>query len=53
MRASPGGLGAVKTGANYAASLVAAARAKETASPDPLISDPYAAILVAGAGTLI
>ena len=28
VRASPGGLGAVKTGANYAASLVAAARAK-------------------------
>jgi branched-chain amino acid aminotransferase len=28
VRAAPGGLGAVKTGANYAASLVAAARAK-------------------------
>lgn len=28
IRAAPGGLGAVKTGANYAASLVAAARAK-------------------------
>jgi methyltransferase (TIGR00027 family) len=30
--------------------MVAAARAAETASPDPLISDPYARILVEGAG---
>lgn len=31
--------------------LVAAARAAETVRPDPLISDPYAQILVADAGT--
>ena len=31
--------------------MVAAARASETDSPDPLIRDPYARILVAGAGT--
>lgn len=30
--------------------MVAAARAAETASPDPLINDPYARILVEGAG---
>lgn len=31
--------------------LVAAARARETEGPDPLIRDPYAGLLVAGAGT--
>ena len=31
--------------------MVAAARAAETNRPDPLISDPYAEILVSGAGT--
>ena len=41
----------IATSVGSTAVLVAAARAKETASPDPLISDPYAAILVAGAGT--
>ncbi len=30
--------------------MVAAARARETASPDPLIRDPYAELLVSGAG---
>lgn len=30
--------------------MVAAARAAETASPDPLINDPYARVLVEGAG---
>lgn len=41
----------IATSVGTTAVMVAAARAKETASPDPLISDPYAAILVAGAGT--
>jgi methyltransferase (TIGR00027 family) len=31
--------------------MVAAARAAETAKPDPLIRDPYAGVLVSGAGT--
>lgn len=41
----------IATSVGSTAVMVAAARAKETESPDPLIRDPYAAILVAGAGT--
>ena len=41
----------IATSVGSTAVMVAAARAKETASPQPLIADPYAAILVAGAGT--
>ncbi len=41
----------IATSVGSTAVMVAAARAKETASPDPLISDPYASLLVAGAGT--
>lgn len=40
----------IATSVGTTAVMVAAARAKETASSDPLISDPYAAMLVAGAG---
>src|SRR5271170_189144 len=40
----------IATSVGSTAVMVAAARAAETAKPDPLISDPYAAILVAGAG---
>ena len=41
----------IATSVGSTAVMVAAARAKETDSPDPLIRDPYASILVAGAGT--
>lgn len=41
----------IATSVGATAVLVAAARAAETARPDPLISDPYAEILVSGAGT--
>jgi methyltransferase (TIGR00027 family) len=41
----------IATSVGSTAVMVAAARAAETAKPDPLISDPYAQILVAGAGT--
>ena len=41
----------IATSVGSTAVLVAAARAAETARPDRLISDPYAEILVAGAGT--
>ncbi len=41
----------IATSVGSTAVMVAAARAAETAKPDPLISDPYAEILVAGAGT--
>jgi methyltransferase (TIGR00027 family) len=41
----------IATSVGSTAVLVAAARASETDRPDPLISDPYARILVEGAGT--
>ena len=41
----------IATSVGSTAVMVAAARAKETASADPLISDPYAAMLIEGAGT--
>jgi methyltransferase (TIGR00027 family) len=41
----------IATSVGSTAVIVAAARAAETAKPDPLISDPYAEILVAGAGS--
>src|SRR5581483_2843765 len=41
----------IATSVGSTAVMVAAARAAETAKPDPLISDPYAELLVAGAGT--
>ncbi|MGV0625658.1 class I SAM-dependent methyltransferase [Mycolicibacter minnesotensis] len=41
----------IATSVGATAVMVAASRAAETASADPLISDPYAKILVAGAGT--
>ncbi|CAN5849858.1 class I SAM-dependent methyltransferase [soil metagenome] len=41
----------IATSVGSTAVMVAAARAFETDQPDPLISDPFARILVAGAGT--
>lgn len=41
----------IATSVGTTAVMVAAARARETAAADPLIRDPYAAPLVAGAGT--
>ncbi|MCB0924306.1 MAG: class I SAM-dependent methyltransferase [Mycobacterium sp.] len=41
----------IATSVGSTAVMVAAARAKETDSPAPLIRDPYARLLVAGAGT--
>jgi methyltransferase (TIGR00027 family) len=41
----------IATSVGSTAVMVAAARAAETAKPDPLINDPYAEILVAGAGS--
>ncbi|MEB3020168.1 class I SAM-dependent methyltransferase [[Mycobacterium] crassicus] len=41
----------IATSVGSTAVMVAAARASETASADPLIRDPYARLLVAGAGT--
>lgn len=41
----------IATSVGSTAVMVAAARAAETASADPLICDPYAQLLVAGAGT--
>jgi methyltransferase (TIGR00027 family) len=41
----------IATSVGSTAVMVAAARAAETAKTDPLISDPYAKLLVAGAGT--
>lgn len=41
----------IATSVGSTAVMVAAARAAETASADPLIRDPYAQLLVAGAGT--
>jgi len=41
----------IATSVGSTAVMVAAARAGETSSPDPLIHDPYARILVDGAGT--
>lgn len=41
----------IATSVGSTAVMVAAARASETAGPDPLIRDPYAQILVAGAAT--
>ena len=41
----------IATSVGSTAVMVAAARASETASDDPLINDPYAKLLVAGAGT--
>ena len=41
----------IATSVGSTAVMVAAARARETDSPEPLIRDPYARILVAGAGT--
>jgi methyltransferase (TIGR00027 family) len=41
----------IATSVGSTAVLVAAARARETDSPDPLIRDPYARLLVEGAGT--
>ncbi|MBI3691120.1 MAG: class I SAM-dependent methyltransferase [Mycolicibacterium aromaticivorans] len=41
----------IATSVGSTAVLVAAARARETEQPDPLIRDPYARILVEGAGT--
>ncbi len=41
----------IATSVGSTAVMVAAARASETESPDPLIRDPYARILVSGAGT--
>jgi methyltransferase (TIGR00027 family) len=40
----------IATSVGSTAVMVAAARAAETAKPDPLISDPYAELLVAGVG---
>jgi methyltransferase (TIGR00027 family) len=40
----------IATSVGSTAVMVAAARAAETAKPDPLINDPYAELLVAGAG---
>ncbi|WP_319450265.1 MULTISPECIES: class I SAM-dependent methyltransferase [unclassified Mycobacterium] len=40
----------IATSVGSTAVMVAAARAKETAQPQPLIRDPYAKLLVAGAG---
>ncbi len=40
----------IATSVGSTAVMVAAARAAETARPDPLISDPYAELLVAGRG---
>jgi methyltransferase (TIGR00027 family) len=41
----------ISTSVGSTAVMVAAARAAETERPDPLIRDPYAKVLVAGAGT--
>ena len=41
----------IATSVGTTAVMVAAARARETDSPDPLIRDPFARILVQGAGT--
>jgi len=41
----------IATSVGSTAVMVAAARARETDSPNPLIRDPYARLLVAGAGT--
>ncbi|MGX9789060.1 class I SAM-dependent methyltransferase [Mycobacterium sp. MMS18-G62] len=41
----------ISTSVGSTAVMVAAARAAETDRPDPLIRDPYAKVLVAGAGT--
>lgn len=41
----------IATSVGTTAVMVAAARARETESPDALINDPYARVLVAGAGT--
>jgi len=41
----------IATSVGSTAVMVAAARAQETDRPDPLIRDPYARLLVAGAGT--
>jgi methyltransferase (TIGR00027 family) len=41
----------IATSVGSTAVMVAAARAAETERPDPLIRDPYAKVLVAGAGT--
>lgn len=41
----------IATSVGSTAVMVAAARASETAGADPLINDPYAELLVAGAGT--
>ena len=41
----------IATSVGTTAVMVAAARAAETEQPDALITDPYADILVAGAGT--
>lgn len=41
----------IATSVGSTAVMVAAARARETANPDPLIRDPFAGLLVAGAGT--
>lgn len=41
----------IATSVGSTAVMVAAARASETAGADPLIKDPYAELLVAGAGT--
>jgi methyltransferase (TIGR00027 family) len=41
----------IATSVGSTAVMVAAARAAETAKADPLINDPYAKLLVAGAGT--
>jgi methyltransferase (TIGR00027 family) len=41
----------IATSVGSTAVMVAAARAAETAKPDPLINDPYAELLVSGAGT--
>ena len=40
----------IATSVGSTAVMVAAARAKETDSADPLIRDPYARVLVSGAG---
>ena len=40
----------IATSVGSTAVMVAAARAKETSKADPLIRDPYAKLLVAGAG---
>ncbi|HEY7051837.1 MAG TPA: class I SAM-dependent methyltransferase [Mycobacterium sp.] len=41
----------IATSVGSTAVMVAAARAAETTKPDPLINDPYAQVLVEGAGT--